>query len=64
MSGTLAGIYLLGLIVMFGLLLSQVVLDWSARPPLEQVWFVAVWSVFWPLVPTVWLVLWWDDTRR
>jgi len=58
-----AYLYAAGVLVMCALLTRQVVVGWRGRPLLEQARFVAGWSVVWPLVPCVWLMLWIEGDR-
>ena len=53
-----AALYAAGVGVMCALLTRQVIIGWSDRPLVEQARFVAGWSLGWPLVPCVWLLLW------
>lgn len=63
MTATLGFLYLAGAIVMTGFLIRQVITNWADRPIIEQAAFVAMWAVFWPLVPCVWLAFWWESAR-
>jgi len=63
MTATLWIMYLTTAAVMAGLLTRQVATHWADRPIHEQAGYIAMWAVFWPLVPCVWLAFWWESTK-